>query len=200
MSTHIVLLGDSVFDNAVYVPQGHSVEQELSSRLDDGGTVTLLAQDGAVIRDVYGQLEKVPAQATALVLSVGGNDAVGHWSVLDQPAGQVRDGLERMGAVVRQFAQAYERLLDAALAVGRPLTVCTIYEGDFTETGEQAAVNGAVSMFDGAMYRAARFRGIDVIELRDICTDRSHFTQLIEPSAAGSRAIAEGIARHLRTR
>lgn len=197
MSRHLVLLGDSVFDNAPYVDTGQSVTEELHRLLPADSDLTLLARDGAIVRDVYDQLKRVPDDATELVLSVGGNDAVSHWSVLEEPVGQVRNGLVKMGAVVADFADEYAALLDALLGAGPPVTVCTIYEGDFREFGEQEAVNAAVALFDSAIYRAANARVLPVIDLRDICTSPSHFTQTIEPSAVGSRAIASAIARHV---
>lgn len=194
MSAHIVLLGDSVFDNAPYVRPGESVGEELARVLPAETALTVLARDGAVAGDIYGQLSRLPADATQLVLSVGGNDAVSHWSVLEEEAGRVRDGLERMGAVLSAFAAEYAELVDAVTAHALPLTLCTIYEGDFSDSGDQPAVNAAVALFDSAIYRCAAARGLRVIELRDACNTPEHFTQLIEPSAAGSRAIAAAVA------
>lgn len=157
--------------------------------------LTLLARDGSVIEDVYEQLKHLPKGATQLIVSVGGNDAVSHWPLLDEPAGHVRDGLIRLGAVVAEFAEEYAALLDAMVATALPFTVCTIYEGDFSEFGDQDAINAAVAIFDSEIHRAAAGRLVPVIELRNVCTSPQSFTQTIEPSAIGSRAIASAIAR-----
>jgi hypothetical protein len=45
---HIVLLGDSIFDNGAYVSGGPDVVAQLRSRLPQGWEATLLAVDGAV--------------------------------------------------------------------------------------------------------------------------------------------------------
>ncbi len=68
---HLVLLGDSIFDNASYVRGGKSVIQHLNDLIKQGqGTsiaewrATLLAIDGDVIHGVERQLKNLPADAT----------------------------------------------------------------------------------------------------------------------------------------
>src|SRR5262245_33836111 len=74
---HIVLLGDSIFDNAAYVAGGPDVVRQLREILPSGWRATLNALDGAVIGNLPQQLKNVPADTTHLVVSVGGNDALG---------------------------------------------------------------------------------------------------------------------------
>ena len=46
---HIILAGDSVFDNRTYVEVGEpDVRDQLADLLDDGDKVTLVAEDGAI--------------------------------------------------------------------------------------------------------------------------------------------------------
>ena len=49
MSGHIILLGDSIFDNAAYVTGGRSVLSHLRRLLPDDWEATLLAVAGATI-------------------------------------------------------------------------------------------------------------------------------------------------------
>ena len=49
---HAVLLGDSIFDNAAYVPGKPSVIEQLRISLPAGWKATLLAFDGDVTADV----------------------------------------------------------------------------------------------------------------------------------------------------
>src|SRR3954470_24212641 len=69
---HVVLLGDSVFDNKAYVAGGPDVIAQLRARLPAGWRASLGAVDGAVTADVTRQLGRVPQEATHLVVSVGG--------------------------------------------------------------------------------------------------------------------------------
>jgi hypothetical protein len=57
---HIVLLGDSIFDNASYVPGKPAVIEQLRHRLPGNCEATLLAVDGDVTSDVMGQTDRLP--------------------------------------------------------------------------------------------------------------------------------------------
>jgi len=70
---HIVLLGDSIFDNKVYVGiNGKDVIAHLRNSLPDDWQATLKAVDGSIIENVSEQLLDLPAVATHFVISVGG--------------------------------------------------------------------------------------------------------------------------------
>ena len=73
---HIVLLGDSIFDNGRYVLGEPDVIAQVRKVMPAGGKALLLAVDGAMTDDVQGQVRRVPGEASHLVLSVGGNDAL----------------------------------------------------------------------------------------------------------------------------
>ena len=75
---HIVLLGDSIFDNGVYVPGELAVIEQLRSEMPDAWEATLLAVDGDVTSDIRSQLKNLPTNASDCVISSGGNDALGH--------------------------------------------------------------------------------------------------------------------------
>ncbi len=76
---HIVLLGDSIFDNA-YVAGGPDVVRQERDILP-GWHATLQARDGALIAELAKQLQRVPADPSHLVVSVGGNEALGEAEV-----------------------------------------------------------------------------------------------------------------------
>jgi hypothetical protein len=88
---HIILLGDSVFDNAAYVSRDPDVLRQLEQMLPQGRKATLLARDGAVIGEIGNQLRGLPCDATHLVISVGGNDALRESGVLESSALSVAD-------------------------------------------------------------------------------------------------------------
>jgi hypothetical protein len=69
---HIVLLGDSVFDNATYVKGGPDVIRQLQAKLPDGWSATLCAIDGSMVQHVKSQLSRLPHDPTHLVVSAGG--------------------------------------------------------------------------------------------------------------------------------
>ena len=53
---HVVLFGDSIFDNARYVPDRPPVIEQVRRSLPSGWRATLLAVDGHVTSDVQRQL------------------------------------------------------------------------------------------------------------------------------------------------
>jgi hypothetical protein len=68
--SHVVLLGDSIFDNAAYVVGAPDVVRQVRRRLPRGSKATLAAVDGGKIGDVRRQLRRLLADATHLVISV----------------------------------------------------------------------------------------------------------------------------------
>ena len=55
---HVVLLGDSIFDNASYVPGKQPVIDQLRGQLPTSWEATLLAVDGDVTKDVLKQTSR----------------------------------------------------------------------------------------------------------------------------------------------
>ncbi len=84
--TRLVLLGDSIFDNAVYVAGGPAGIDQVRQNLPTGWQASLLAVDGDTSTDAPQQIQGLPSDATHLVLSVGGNDARNCLPQLDAPA------------------------------------------------------------------------------------------------------------------
>ncbi len=198
---HIVLLGDSIFDNHAYVQPGEpAVIDQLRTRLSSDWHATLLAVDGSVTADVPRQLAGLPAGTnpthapTHLVISTGGNDALSHLGVLTEPATSVAQALARLAAMQDQFEQAYQRMLDAVLARNLPTAVCTIYNGNFPDREYQRLATLGAALFDDVILRLAIARGLPVLELRLICTDPADYANPIEPSARGGERIARTIA------
>ena len=90
---HVVLLGDSIFDNAAYTGGAPDVVRQVRQRLPPGSKATLRAVDGGTTEDVREQLRLLPADATHLIVSAGGNDALGHLDFLGAPAGSTAEAL-----------------------------------------------------------------------------------------------------------
>jgi len=90
---HVVLLGDSIFDNARYVPDRPPVIDQLRQSLPRGWTASLLAVDGQITDDVANQLKELPLDATHLFVSAGGNDALGESTILGEAASTVEKAL-----------------------------------------------------------------------------------------------------------
>ncbi len=113
---HIVLLGDSVFDNAAYVASKQEVIARLRHHLPVEWSVTLKAQDGAVAEDVRRQIDRLPRDASHLIVSAGGNDALRNLNVLGEKVGSVAEALNRLAGIQDRFRQHYKEMLAHVLA------------------------------------------------------------------------------------
>src|SRR4051794_38032165 len=117
--SHVILLGDSIFDNAAYTAGAPSVTAHLARALPQGWRGTLLAVDGATADDVSRQLPRVPADATHLVVSAGGNDALGHSSsLLAGKPGSAVDALTLVARIRSDFQRSYRAMLSAVVKLG----------------------------------------------------------------------------------
>ncbi len=186
---HVVLLGDSIFDNAVYVPDGPAVIDHLRKLLPADWKSTLLACDGDVIADVAEQLPQIPEDATHLCISVGGNDAIMAQNSFAFPAGTVYGALGILADVQRDFRLAYRAMLWQVLSHELPVAVCTIYDA---VPGLPQEARTGLSLFNDVITREAAAAGVPVIDLRHVCKDEADYSPLspIEPSEHGGRKIA----------
>jgi hypothetical protein len=197
MSGHLVLLGDSIFDNASYVSGGHpAVIDQVRSRLPEGWSATLLARDGSVIGGVLRrQLPNLPADASHLVLSVGGNDVLGEAGLLLARVATVGEGLQLLLESRARFDEDYRRLMEAIRGCGLPTVVCTIYNPCSDDDAFQRAAVAALCLYDDAIIDNARRFGLPAIDLRAVCSEIADYANEIEPSAIGGAKIAEAICQ-----
>lgn len=169
---------------------------QLRATLDAAWAATLLAVDGDVADGVARQLRGLPAGATHLVVSAGGNDALGSAHPLAADPRSVAAAVELLVGVPAQLAERYDAMLDLLLATGLPTAVCTVYDTRLTEPSP-AVVRGALALFDDVLTRAAFARGVAVLDLRLVCDEDADLANPIEPSAHGGRKIARTIAAWL---
>jgi lysophospholipase L1-like esterase len=197
---HVVLLGDSIFDNQSYVQPGEpDVIHQLRAQLPAGWHATLLAIDGSLIADVPHQLAHLPTDTTHLVISAGGNDALAHLNVLDEPATSVAQALMHLATLQDQFEQSYRRMLATILTHSLPTAVCTIYNGNFPSPVYQRLTTLGAAIYDDVILRLAVEHNLPVLDLRLICADPADYANPIEPSARGGDRIARAIALLLTT-
>ena len=194
MTGHIALLGDSIFDNSAYTGGAPDVVTHLRRVLPGGWQASLCAVDGATTADLAGQLGRVPADATHLVVAVGGNDALQSQDLLALPVTSSAQALEAFASRASAFERRYRAALRDVLALGRRTAVCTVYNGAL-EPETAAIARVALALFNDAILRTAVDLRLDALELRSICTEPSDYANPIEPSGKGGYKIARAIAR-----
>ncbi|MFN0058942.1 MAG: SGNH/GDSL hydrolase family protein [Planctomycetota bacterium] len=190
---HIVLVGDSIFDNKRYVYDQPSVIEQLRAKLPSDSKATQLAVDGDVTTDVARQLAKLPKDATHIVVSVGGNDALKQSGVLTRPAKNAAEVFLDLAGIQEEFDQNYRRMLDAVVGTGLPTMVCTIYDPNYSEVERQRIAIAALSIFNDRITRAAARQGVPLIDLRLLFDSPNDYANPIEPSPTGGAKIVAQI-------
>ena len=196
---HIVLLGDSIFDNAAYTQGGPDVIAQVRQLLPASWRASLLAVDGATTANVFSQLQRVPSDASHLVLSVGGNDALMNSSILHVPADSVTQAVAALAEVSRDFEENYRRAVAVCRQLSLPLTLCTIYNGCFPDDNYQRLISTALMVFNDAILRVGIEFGLAMIDLRFVCSSAIDYANPIEPSSVGGAKIARAIVNLLST-
>ena len=191
---NVVLLGDSIFDNQSYVGSGPDVVEQLKGDLPSGWTATLVARDGSTTVDVKSQLKAMPQDATHLVVSVGGNNALGEKAMIEESARSVAEVLDKLAKIKAEFAKSYGAMLDGVLARKLPAAVCTIYEARYADPTTRQIAGAGLTVFNDVIMREAFARGVPVIDLRLVFDEDSDYANDIEPSVKGGAKIARVIA------
>jgi hypothetical protein len=192
---HVILLGDSIFDNKAYTRGGPDVVTQLRGVLPSGWRATLGAIDGATTDGFSRQVSAIPADASHLVLSLGGNDALGHADLLEQRVSSSAEVLDRFATAAGRFETRYRDAVSALRRRALPTTLCTIYNGHFPDRDFQRLASTALRIFNDAILRVAFENAFAVIDLRLVCNEASDYANPIEPSSHGGAKIARAIAR-----
>ena len=196
--SRLVLVGDSVFDNAAYVT-GPDVRTQVETKMPAGWSVSLLAVDGSFIMDVPSQLHQLPDDAKLVVVSAGGNDVLRQADLLGNPVGSVGQALLLLEGAVSQFRAVYGQLLEAVLATEVKSYLCTIYRPNLPDAELQRITSTALGLFNDVIVEEAAHRRLPILDIRAIFTDSRDYANLIEPSVEGGTKLAEaivGLASH----
>ncbi len=186
---HLILVGDSIFDNRAYVAGGPAVIDQVQSSIAPDWRATLLAVDGNTSVQVPNQLKRLPSDCTHLVLSAGGNDAIGCLDLMGTPVPNLMGALGTLSRMLAGFEQSYMALLTEILSLNKPLMVCTIYD---SVPGLTDPLKLALALFNDIIIRNAVSRGVPILDLRMICTESDDYSikSPIEPSSQGGNKIA----------
>ena len=193
--THLVLLGDSVLDNASYTAGGPCVIDQVREILPSGWQATLCAVDGSITDDVAEQMERLPPDATHLYLCVGGNNALMRSDLLDTPVTSTGEALLLLYEAAQDFEASYRKMLAPCLQLSLPIVVSTIYYGNFPEEDYQHRVVAALASFNDVIIRVAAEKHLKIVDIRAICHLPEDFANPIEPSSIGGEKIAGAIVK-----
>ena len=195
-SPHVVLLGDSIFDNAAYTRGEPDVVTHLRQVLPSSWRATLGAVDGATVAGLVSQLRKVPSGATHVAVSVGGNDALMNSDLLRTRVASTAEALTLFAERLAAFEEAYRAAIARVLELKRETLLCTIYNGNL-DASEARVARVGLTTFNDVILRVGVEYGLSVVELRAICIEPSDYANPIEPSGRGGLKIARAIAQAL---
>jgi hypothetical protein len=207
---HIVLAGDSIFDNRPYVRHDQpAVIDQLTKKVGVNNRATLLAVDGDVTADVANQLKSLPKDATEIFISVGGNDGLQAMSIFYEEADRVGEALISIHQLRIGFEERYRQMVETAIETGLPITLCTIYYPRYATKsldrvvgqigsesrgdGIQQMVMSALAVYNDVIFRVAIENGLNIIDLRTLCNADEDFANPIEPSMIGGDKITDVI-------
>ncbi len=194
MANHVLLLGDSIFDNGAYTGNEPDVVSHLRNILPAGWMATLRAVDGSTTTGLQAQLTNLPPGVSHMVISIGGNDALGNMDILSKAVNSTYEALQIFSARINRFESEYRKAMQAVRRFELPSTACTIYDGNFAEPDIRSAARIALMMFNDVILRQAIENRMQVIDLRLVCTKPEDYANEIEPSGQGGKKIASAIA------
>jgi hypothetical protein len=129
-----------------------------------------------------------------LVISVGGNDALGSSDFLSVPTRSAAEVLSGLADVGDEFERCYLAMLAVVLARRLHTAIYTVYYPRFPDAALQKVAVAALTVFNDCIVRAAFTHGLPLLDLRLICTEEEDYANPIEPSARGGEKIARTIA------
>jgi hypothetical protein len=189
---HVVLLGDSILDNAAYVSGGSPITEQLRMRLPRDWRVTILAKDGAIVTDIIQQLARIPEDATHLVVSAGGNDALDNSPLVNSPSADSETLLAELLTAIAEFQAHYRQLVHALTLKLLPTLVCTVYDA---VPDLRPAERTILSLFNDTIVRESAAARFPILDLRQVCVEPRDFSSVspIEPSEIGGSKISRAI-------
>jgi lysophospholipase L1-like esterase len=187
---HIVLLGDSIFDNKAYVGNQPDVISHFRGMIPQDWQATLKARDGSLVENVSKQVLQSPDDVSHFVISAGGNNAIMNADILGLKVSSSAEVFDILANRVSDFEYHYREMLKTVLNRNLPTAVCTIYHPNFLEASFQKISTAALSAFNDVIIREAVLAGVPILDLRLICNEKSDYANEIEPSSQGGRKIA----------
>lgn len=179
----VILMGDSVLNNANYVSSGNSVYDYLKKKLNK---VINLAKDGATISDLYTQLDKIPVDLnntdTYIFISAGGND------ILNKRTELTTNEIRRLFDTYMDFLKALRVKLGSTKIniINLYLPTNPRFQSYKTSIDQWNQLINQYSNKIGEMY--------NVVDLHSLLTTPEDFVYDIEPSESASNKIANLIA------
>ena len=199
---YVSLLGDSIIDNKIYVEEGElSVTEHLQH--NSSSNFTMIAVDGDTTEDVLkNQLDNLKEPVSHIVLSIGGNDLLQNLHILQDETIGMKFALEKSSELIGEIQENYTKILEHLSQYDAKVLLCTVYEGDLKSDVLLAEYDKAgqamLKMHNDTVYYLASKFDVDVLELRNIFTNKEDYANPIEPSHIGGEKLAKAIIQWMK--
>jgi lysophospholipase L1-like esterase len=180
----IILLGDSMLENKLYVEKGKSIA-ELLKKMMDQNTILDYAVDGTTISGVYQQIKEIPADLnnanTYVFLSSGGND------IIDKAhKGSTNENIDSI------FAD-YTKMVDAVKTKMNPANIIllNLY---YPKSDDYKSYYRMITDWNKKLKEFSKNNNLQILETSNLLDKADDFTSKIEPSLVGGTKIASAIS------
>lgn len=177
---NIILVGDSILNNANYVSPGLTVYDLIKSKHSN---VEIYAADNSAIKDVIKQVENIPdkfnTKNTYVFISAGGND------ILNLSIHQDSDTTKKLFDMYLLLIKAIKQRLPNANIIS-----LNIY---YPPNPYYKIFYSTVELWNNLLKKHKDINGFSLIDINKLLTDEDDFTHDIEPSDIGGEKIANAI-------
>lgn len=187
----IVLMGDSILKNNVYVAKDKSVEDILKQQYK--GKLINLAKDNSTVSDIYDQINKLNSDLnnrnTTIFVSIGGNDILNKYVYVTQDVDI--DDFNKLYEIYLDYKDALKKLREKMPKA--KLILMNLY---YPKSLKYAKYRELIKKWNDLLFEYADdpINGVkDVLDLSLIMTDINDFSLCIEPSEKGSIKISREI-------
>src|SRR5262245_354863 len=191
--SHLALLGDGILANGAHTGREPDTASVIRQLLPEW-KVSLLAAEGSSLATVASQLKQLSADVDLVVLSIGGNDAMQHVDLLEQPTKSSGETLDALVGMVDEFAAGFDPVAKSVRDRAPRLVVCTMYEPTLVGLNTASRARVVLTVLNDHILRSAYRWELDVLDLRAICNSPGDFRLQIAPSATGAAKIGRAIA------
>lgn len=189
----IILIGDSILKNNVYVAKDKSVEDFLKQQ--HKGKLINLAKDNSTLSDIYDQINQLDPvlndKNTIIFVSIGGNDILNEYVYVNQDMDI--DDFKKLNEIYSNYKNALKILRDKLS--NAKLVLLNLY---YPKSLKYAKYREIIKKWNDLLfeYTMEPKNGVnDIIDLSLIMTDINDFALSIEPSEKGSVKISREILK-----
>merc|ERR1719330_751867 len=174
-----------------------SVSKQLKQRCDSRRwTMTMLAQDGALLEDVMiRQLPLIPPRATHVVLSCSGNDLLALLNQMVVANFTLGSVYAAVGEGLKLVAEQYRDLIQLLKRLKCHVACCTVYRPNFNQFFFKSLATVSLGLHNSRLMQIAEDLHCSVLDLANILEGKEDFANPLELSTRGGAKVVENITR-----